>query len=903
MGQGLVGEQVSTTADDGATTDLSASGKAEAARAVSATAKAQSPVLEQYLAAKRDYPDAVLLFRLGDFFETFQEDADVAHQVLGITLTSRDFGRAGRHPMAGFPQHAAEGYIGRLLTGGYKVAVCDQVEEASAAKGLVRREVVRVLTPGTIVEGALLDPARENPLVSLAWNEDQIGLALLEVSTGRVELTEFPVSRLNVLGEVLARIAPSEVLVAEEAETAVAAFRSGAGEAWNLSPLEGWHFEANRGRQRTLEAIGVASLVGFDCDDLGPALGALGAALDYLTRNHLQLPKDVIRLRRTRVGTTMHLDAATIANLELVDNLGGGGRGLLDQIDRTRSPMGARRLRQWLLSPLIDVEAIDGRLAAVSALVHDDGLSRAISGALKRVRDLERLTTRTAQGRAMPRDLGAIRDSLPALAELSETLLAVSGDVLAGPRESIRPELDLGSHLESALEPTLPPTNTEGGIIRPGYDARLDELRSSIRDAQAWIAALEQRERDTTGIKGVKVGFNRVFGYYLEISNANRLPVPDSYQRKQTLAGAERYITPELKEKESVVLNGEQAIFAREREVFVELCAVVTRSAPGLLRSAEAIGDLDALHSLAAAAVEHGWTRPDVFDGYAIAIRGGRHPLVEAALGPGNFVPNDLSLDEDGRVLLLTGPNMAGKSTYLRQCGILVVLAQAGSFVPADEARVGVVDRVFTRVGAHDAIASGLSTFMVEMVETANILNHATNRSLLVIDEIGRGTSTYDGISIAQAVVEHIHDAPRLGCKTLFATHFHELTALAERLPALRNHRVEVSEDGGRVTFLHRIVPGGADRSYGIHVAEIAGLPTVVTARARELLVGLEQSKPLVGATGTRDQLSLPIDVPHPLVTELAGIEIESLSPLEALNQLARLKSLGRDSGEAAGRP
>ncbi|HXA42644.1 MAG TPA: DNA mismatch repair protein MutS [Candidatus Solibacter sp.] len=900
MGQGLVREPVSTTADGG--DPVAQSTEAEAGTGVSSpsAAKAQSPVLEQYLAAKREHPDAVLLFRLGDFFETFQEDAEVAHQVLGITLTSRDFGRAGRHPMAGFPQHAAEGYIGRLLAGGHKVAVCDQVEEASAAKGLVRREVVRVLTPGTIVEGALLDPARENPLVSLTWDDNQIGLALLEVSTGRVELTEFPVSRLAVLGEVLARISPSELLVAEDAETAVAAFRSGAGEAWNLSPLEGWRFEATRGRQRTLEALGVASLAGFDCDDLGPALGALGAAFDYLARNHLQLPRDVIRLRRTRVGATMHLDAATIANLELVDSLGGGGRGLLDQLDRTRSPMGARRLRQWLLSPLIDVAAIDDRLAAVSVLVQDDGLRQSISAALKRVRDLERLTTRTAQGRAAPRDLGAIRDSLPALADLSQTLLAQSGDALAGPREAIRPEPDLARLLTSALEDSLPPTSGEGGIIRPGYDARLDELRSSIRDAQAWIAALEQRERDASGIKGIKVGFNRVFGYYLEISNANRLPVPDSYQRKQTLAGAERYITPELKEKESVVLNGEQAIYAREREVFIELCAVVTRSAPGLLRSAEAIGDLDALHSLAAAAMENGWSRPEVFDGYEIEIQGGRHPLVEAALGPGNFVANDLSLDEDRRVMLLTGPNMAGKSTYLRQCGILVVLAQVGSFVPATRAQVGVVDRVFTRVGAHDAIASGLSTFMVEMVETANILNHATSRSLLVIDEIGRGTSTYDGISIAQAVVEHIHDAPRLGCKTLFATHFHELTALAERLPALRNHRVEVSEEGGRVTFLHRIVPGGADRSYGIHVAEIAGLPAVVTARARELLTGLEASKPLAGATGAKDQLSLPIEVTHPLVTELAGIEIESLSPLEALNQLARLKSLGRDADEAS---
>jgi DNA mismatch repair protein MutS len=855
--------------------------------------KPQSPVLQQYLAAKAQHPDAVMLFRLGDFFETFQEDAEIAHQVLGITLTSRDFGRAGRHPMAGFPQHAAEGYIAKLLAGGHSVAVCDQVEEASAAKGLVRREVVRVLTPGTLVEGALLDPSRENPLVALSWDQDEIGVALLDVSTGRVELTEFPVSRLSILGEVLARISPSEMLVSQDAESAVEAWRATAGAAWNVSTLEGWRFESSRGRQRTLEALGVASLAGFDCDDLGPALGAMGAALDYLARNHVHLPREVIRLRRARIGATMHLDAATIANLELVGALGGGGRGLLGMMDRTRTPMGARRLRAWLLSPLVDVAAVDARLSAIQALVDDGELRARLESELRRVRDLERLTTRTSQGRATPRDLGAVRDSLPALVSISETLLGVAGEALAGPRESIRPEPRLAQTLEAALEDSLPPTATEGGIIRPGFDPRLDELRQSIHEAQGWIAGLEQRERDATGIKGLKVGFNRVFGYYLEVSNANRLPIPERYQRKQTLAGAERYLTPDLKERESVVLNGEQAIFAREREVFTELCGTVGRAATSLLRSAEAIGELDAVLSLAVAALEHGWTRPEVVDEYDIEVRDGRHPLVEAALGEGNFVPNDLALSEEGRLMLLTGPNMAGKSTYLRQAGILVLMAQVGSFVPASFARIGIVDRIFTRVGAHDSISTGLSTFMVEMVETSNILSHATPRSLLVIDEIGRGTSTYDGISIAQAVLEHIHDAPRLGCKTLFATHFHELTTLAQKLAGMRNHRVEVSEEGGKVTFLHRIVPGGADRSYGIHVAEIAGLPAEVTGRAREVLARLEQARPLAGASGARDQLALPIDVPHPVIRELAEIEVEQLSPLDALNALARLKSMG----------
>ena len=518
-----------------------------------------------------------------------------------------------------------------------------------------------------------------------------------------------------------------------------------------------------------------------------------------------------------------------------------------------------------------------------------------LATALARVRDLERLTARTAQARATPRDLGAIRDSMPLVTVLQQALLGCESVLLSDLRDRLTDEPELAQSLSEGLVQDLPPTAADGGIIRDGYDDRLDGLRHAIRDAQGWIAALEQQERAATGIRNLKVGFNRVFGYYLEISNANRLPVPDTYHRKQTLAGAERYITPELKEKESVVLNGEQAIHAREREVFELLCHEVSRRAASLLATADAIGGLDALTSLAVAALEHGWARPTINDGIGIHIKDGRHPLVEAALGPGNFVANDVNLDEESRVMLLTGPNMAGKSTYLRQVGLLVLLAQAGSFVPASAAEIGMVDRVFTRVGAQDAISQGLSTFMVEMVETANILHHATRHSLVVFDEIGRGTSTYDGLSIAQAVVEHLHDSPRLGCRTLFATHYHELTALAERLPALRNHRVEVSEEGGKVTFLHRIVPGGADRSYGIHVADIAGLPVDVTLRAREILSALEAARPLASTRGDGgDQLALPMSIPSAVMRELSSIQIDSLSPLEALNRLARLKELGQ---------
>ena len=738
-----------------------------------------------------------------------------------------------------------------------------------------------------MVESELLEAARPNHLVAITELERTVGVAAVDASTGQVELLEIDLSPALV-GQVMLRLAPAEVLLAEEAGLDALVPTGTA-----VARLEAWRFEPERGRQRALQALGVASLRGFDCDDLGPALGALGAALDYLQRNRLELPGEVIRLRRSRPGTLMHLDAPTLHNLEVLSGDGPGGRGLLGLVDRTLTPMGARALRAWLAAPLVRVDHVNERLAAVEEL---GGPAQDCGTELRQVRDLERLTTRTAQGHSQPRDLGAIRDSLPALEALRGALAEVEAPLLSQLLTAIAPEAGLYEVLARALEESLPPSAAAGGYIRAGYDDDLDQLRGSIHGAREWIAGLEATEREASGIKGLKVGFNRVFGYYLEVSNANRVEVPGHYQRRQTLANAERYITPELKQKESLVLNGEQAIAAREKELLAGLAAAVVGHARSLLQSAEAVGRLDALLSLAAAAAEHRWTRPEVGDGYGLEIRAGRHPLVEAALGPGQFVANDTQLGEDGRLMLLTGPNMAGKSTYLRQVGLIVLLAQAGSYVPAESARVGVVDRIFTRIGAHDAISLGLSTFMVEMVETASILHHASPRSLVVIDEIGRGTSTYDGMSIAQAVLEQLHDSPALGCKTLFATHFHELTGLADRLPALRNHRVEVSEDGGVVTFLHRIVPGGADRSYGIHVAEIAGLPPEVTDRARDLLAALEDARPLVDGTRATNQMSLPLAAVHPVVRELERMAIESLSPLEALNRLAALKAMGESS-------
>jgi DNA mismatch repair protein MutS len=578
----------------------------------------------------------------------------------------------------------------------------------------------------------------------------------------------------------------------------------------------------------------------------------------------------------------MPLDAATVRNLELP--------ALVQLIDRTSTPVGARQLRSWLGAPLRDAESIELRLAAVDELVNDPGLRDRLHGVLKPVGDLERLVSRAAQGHATARELVGLRRSLEAIPAVVEALGACSALVtreLAG-RITAAPEL--ADTLARALVEDPPTTIREGGVVRPGFDADLDAISDGSRSARDWIGKLETAERRRSGIRSLKVGFNRVFGYYIEVSHANTASLPEDYVRKQTLTGGERYITPELKEKEAVVLSAQERIAARELEILRDLGVAVAEAAALLRESAQAMGTVDALRSFAAAASELAWHRPEVNAGMQLSIKGGRHPLVETSLPAGVFVANDLELDPDhAQIVILTGPNMAGKSTYLRQAAMIVLLAQCGSFVPADRAVIGLADRVFTRVGAHDDISAGMSTFMVEMTETAYILNHATRSSLVIFDEVGRGTSTYDGVSIAQAVVEHLHDAPKLGCRTLFATHYHELTALAERLPRVRNQRVEVLEEGDTVRFLHRVVPGGADRSYGIHVAAVAGLPSGVIARARDVLGELERQRPL---EPPEVQLGLPIEVPpDPVRKELEAIDPASLSPLEALQKLYQLRA------------
>ena len=819
---------------------------------------ALTPVMRQYREAKEQHPDGILLFRLGDFYEVFFDDALIAAPVMGVTLTSRPLGKAGRAPMCGVPYHAWQLYAGKLLRAGHKVVICDQLE--APGKGpVVKRDVTRVLTPGTVVEESYLDPARPNYLVA-AWTRGaDAGLAACDISTGELLLSQLPADRLS---SELARLAPAELLTPPD--------------------VEEYKFDPLRGQQRLRDVLGIAYPAAVGAGDAPLAVGAAGVVLDYLKQIQTRVGPGLLSVRTYSPDATMPLDAATVRNLELPE--------LVKLVDHTRTPIGARRLRTWLGAPLRDAESIELRLSAVDELVAAPTLQDRLATALKDVGDLERLVSRAAQGRAGARDLVALRRSLDGIPAVHDAAAACEALAIRELAAQMTAAPDLASELMRALIEDPPVHARDGGAIRRGYDSELDGITDASQSAREWIAALESSERLRTGIRSLKVGFNKVFGYYIEISNANAVAVPTDYVRKQTLTGAERYLTPELKEKEAVVLSAEERIAAREVEILRELGGKVAESAPVLRATAHAIGSIDALGSLAVAAARERWLRPTVNAGLILSIKGGRHPLVERHLADGAFVANDLELDPDGQqITILTGPNMAGKSTFLRQAAVIVLLAQCGSFVPADAAVIGLVDRIFTRVGAHDDITAGMSTFMVEMTETANILNHATRSSLVILDEVGRGTSTYDGVSIAQAVVEHLHDSPRLGCRTLFATHYHELTALAERLPRVRNERVEVLEEGETVRFLHRVVPGGADRSYGIHVAALAGLPSGVIARARQVLAELERQRPL---EPPEQQLGLPMEMaPDPLRKELEEIEPDTLSPLEALQKLYELRS------------
>lgn len=847
-----------------------------------------SPAHRQYLGIKERYPDAVLLFRMGDFYEMFEEDARVGAAALGITLTSREFGRGDRVPMCGIPHHALQGHLRRFLQHGLKVAICEQLTEPG--KGLVERDVVRVVTPGTLVEDALLDSSQNNYLAAVLPAKDGVGLAYVDVTTGEFALTELEGDDVHAgLETELLRLHPSEILVPVD-DLPVKGVR-------NLTVYDDYHFDADTARDLLCRQFGVQSLEGFGCHEMPRAIGAAGAIVAYVERTNRSLLGLLTGLRTYRVASFMTLDRYTRRNLELVESARSGAvRGsLLWVLDRTQTAMGGRLLRRMLGQPLLDPRPLERRLDAVEELVDLPIVRAQLRTALSAIADVERLSGRVCQGLAASRDLLALRDSVRALPPIKALLSGASGDEMREVADRIDPCVDVAELIERAVE-----EGGDGRVIRSGYSAELDDMVAGIRDAREWIARLEGIERERTGIRSLKVGYNRVFGYYIEVSNANQSLVPSEYIRKQTLVNAERFITPELKEYEARILQAEDRIGAVERRLFAELLELVALQTDRLFRSAAAVAQLDVYRSLADVAGQHNYCRPQLDLSACIQIEGGRHPVVEVTLQDTGFIPNDLVLDcGERQILLITGPNMGGKSTYLRQVALIVLMAQIGSFVPAARARVGLVDRIFSRVGAQDDIASGQSTFMVEMVETANILNHATDKSLLVLDEVGRGTSTYDGLAIARAVVEYVHD--RIGARTLFATHYHELTEMADHFARIHNVSVAVAEDGADVIFLHRVVPGGADKSYGIHVARLAGLPRSVTDRARDALLDLE-SRAKQNGTGARRSRAQQISlfgasgdgIGNRVLDALLDIDISTLTPLEAITRLYELQRQGR---------
>jgi len=847
-------------------------------------------MMRQYRELKARYPDYLLLFRLGDFYELFFEDAQLGSRLLGITLTARQ-----QAPMAGIPYHAADTYIARLIRAGQKVAVCEQMEAPAKGKKLVRREVVRIVTPGTVTDTQYLDGGANNFLLVAHRGPAGLGVALVDVSTGEFLVGEEAGAGEGFLEAALLR-RPAEVLLARTGDGALATRIAATGAP--LTRVDDAWFAPRPARETLAAHFRAAPLEAFGVGGMTVGLQAAGAALAYLRETQGEALGHLTDIRRLDTGEAMALDETAVATLELFETAQERrSRGsLFATLDATCTPMGARLLRQWLLRPLLDLDAIARRQDAVGELVGAPAMRAALRRSLQGIGDVERLASRAALGVAHARDLIALRAFLRALPALRDELAPAASAPLTALRDEIAVDPGVQRLLDEALTDDPPATLREGGLIRESWSPELRELRHGIREAKEWIATLEGRERERTGIATLRVRFNRVFGYGIEVSNAHTARVPVEYIRRQTLVGAERYITTELKEQETLVLGAEERIARLELELFGQVRAAVGEQARGLLATARALATLDALASLAEVAHARGHARPVVDGGFALEIVDGRHPVLDA---PGSapfappFTPNDVTLDPaDRQVVILTGPNMSGKSVFMRQTALLVILAQTGAFVPARSARVGLVDRILTRVGAQDNLARGQSTFLVEMVETASILRNATPRSLILLDEVGRGTSTFDGLAIAWAVTEELHERGR-GAKVLFATHYHELTALAERLPRVRNFHVAVREWNDEIIFLHKVRPGGTDRSYGIQVARLAGLPPAVVLRAREILAELESERGGLPAAGapprTADPLQLGLFPPahDPILKDLAAADLPSMTPLQALNLLA----------------
>lgn len=869
----------------------------------------ETPMMRQYNEIKRQHKDALLFFRMGDFYELFFEDAKLASKVLGITLTSRSKGE-GAIPMAGVPHHAADSYIRKLIKAGHKVAICDQLQDPEEATGIVDRGVTRIITPGTITEDTLLEDKNNNYLIAVLETNTMTGLSWIDLSTGRFQVEDI---RKETLFDEFARLNPSEVLLPEETVRNNTSFmeRIRAECDGIVTARPDWEFSKDTAYRILMEHFGTTSLEGFGCEDVGPALGAAGAVIQYLKETQKTSLKHIGKIQKYQADNRVLMDKATQQSLEITQTIRARDRegSLLSVIDQTKTPMGARLLREWIISPLRVSAEIKYRQIGVKELSENSPLRRELRDILGNIYDIERISTKISCGRANGRDLVSLKHSLSKLPALKEKAGFCMSDVLVSAEEQLDVLDEVRTLIGTAIVPDPPPTIKDGGLIREGYDTALDELKYISKNGKSWIANFQAEEITRTGINSLKVGYNKVFGYYIEVTNVNKDNIPQTYIRKQTLKNAERFITPELKEYETKVLTADDRAMELEYDLFIQIREQVSGFTARLQRTSEAIALLDVLSTLANLAVENRYIMPEITDSLELKIIDGRHPVLDRRLAGESFVPNDINLDgTQDTIMVITGPNMAGKSTYIRQVALLILMAQMGSFIPAKEAVIGTVDRIFTRVGASDELSRGQSTFMVEMNETANILNNATERSLIILDEVGRGTSTFDGVSIAWAITEYIYQ--HIHARTLFATHYHELTELALLFPGIKNFNIAVKEWGDEIIFLRKIVEGGTDKSYGIHVARLAGIPREVIQRARIILNNLEAATldvngkpkfaPLKTAQNSKQpaQLKLFLSKQDKVIEEIRKLETSRMSPLEALNKLDELKQkLEEDNG------
>ena len=859
-----------------------------------------TPLMVQFHKIKNDNPDTILLFRVGDFFETFEEDAKTASRVLGITLTKRANGKAGHVPLAGFPHHAIDTYLPKLVKAGFRVAVCEQVENPKFAKGIVKREVVEVVTPGVVFSDKLLEHKKNNYLASIFIDDNNAGIAYCDISTGEFFTFEIPILKI---AEQIETISPAEIIVTKEQNDELELLIDKNQINSKLTKLDDWVFNTEYANDILKDQFKTQTLKGYGISNLSLGIISAGAILHYLRDTQKSNLAHISKVSIYNPSEYMYLDLSTKRNLEILYTLQDGQRegSLISVLDKTKTAMGARLLKKWINAPLRKKDQIEKRLNGVEDFYKNKNLRNNLQNEFKEIGDLERLISKVCTNRANPREVVYLKNSLRKIPLVKQLLDQSNSDVLKLINDKLLDLDDIFENVEIAIVDDPPISLSDGGIIRPGYNAELDELRDLSINAKSWIANLQKTERERSSIPSLKVSYNRVFGYYIEISNTHKDKIPENYIRKQTLVNSERYITPELKEYEDKILNAEENIGILEHQLFNEVRVLVADQAESIQKNAQLIGMLDCYLSLAECANDYGYVKPSINDSEEIEITEGRHPVVERILPVDEkFTPNDYKLsNHDTQIIILTGPNMAGKSVYLRQIGLIILLAQIGSFVPAKEANIGIVDRIYTRVGASDNISAGESTFLVEMQEAANILNNATSKSLILLDEIGRGTSTFDGLSIAWAITEYLHENLEVNAKTLFATHYHELNEMADIFPRIKNYKVEVREYDDKVIFLHKVSSGGADHSYGIQVAQMAGMPEFVTKRAKEILLNLEdkeltpyeiKKRKLQKLQNDEYQISLFEMKDDELRSEISDISVDDMTPIEALNRLNELK-------------